>query len=146
MILTPDVKSIVVERDEGVQVRDEFGPIRDQGPHLLEGMEVSALSLFELFFDNVAMERIHSYTLAYAESYLHQCNFHVTMCTFAIICVQWLTEVFLPYLEEWETSVSERSGFTKIEKGMMLLSRETRLGLKITGWLQMITNITQILM
>ena len=65
------------------------------------------------------------------------------MCTFAITCVQWLTEVFLLYLEEWETSVSERSGFTKIKKGMMLLSRETRLGLKITGWLQMTTNITQ---
>ena len=55
------------------------------------------------------------------------------MCTVA--------EVFLPYLDEWETSVSERSGFTKIEKGMMLLSRETRLGLKITGWLQMTTKI-----
>ena len=67
-MLPPDVKSIVVERDEVVQVRDEFGPIRDQGPHLPEGMEVSALSLFELFFYNVAMERIHSCTLAYAES------------------------------------------------------------------------------
>ena len=68
VMLPPDVKSIVVERDEGVQVRDEFGPICDQVPHLPAGMEVSALSLFELFFDNVAMERIHSCTLAYAES------------------------------------------------------------------------------
>ena len=76
---------------------------------------------------------------------LRQCNFHVTMCTFAT-CVQWLTEVFLPYLDEWETSVSERSGFTKTERGMMLLSRETRLGLRITGWLQVTKKFTQTFM
>ena len=61
------VKSIS-EKDEGVQLMDEFCPLRDQGPHLPEGMEVSALSLFELFFDNVVMERIRTCTLAYAES------------------------------------------------------------------------------
>ena len=69
----------------------------------------------------------------------------MTMCTFAT-CVQWLTEVFLPYLDERETSVSERSGFTKTERGMMLLSRETRLGLRITGWLQVTKKFTQTFM
>ena len=69
---------------------------------------------------------------------LHQCNFHVTMHVnvfFLSLHLQWLTEVFLPYLDEWEDSVSERPGFTKTEKGMMLLSRETRMGLRITGLL-----------
>ena len=56
------------KKDEGVQFMDEFCPLRDQGPHLPEGMEVSALSLFELFFDNVAVERIRTCTLSYAES------------------------------------------------------------------------------
>lgn len=46
--------------------------------------------------------------------------------------VQWLTERFLPYLDDWK-SVDGREGVTKAEKGMMLLSSETRLGLRITG-------------
>ena len=50
-----------------------------------------------------------------------------------ILILQWLTDVFLPYLDEWEKSVGEREGFTRSEKGMMLLSNETRLGLRITG-------------
>ena len=54
--------------------------------------------------------------------------------------LQWLTEVFLPYLDELEDGVNERPGFTKTQKGMMLLSRETRMGLKITGLLLITTN------
>ena len=51
-----------------------------------------------------------------------------------ILCIlQWLTDRFLPYLDEWEQSVSERKGYTKAEQSMMLLSSETRLGLRITG-------------
>ena len=42
------------------------------------------------------------------------------MCTFAIIVITCaVAEVFLPYLDEWEGSVSERSGFTKTDKGMI---------------------------
>lgn len=37
------------------------------------------------------------------------------------------------YLESWEKSVEERPGvFTKTGRNMMMLSGETRLGLKIT--------------
>ena len=47
--------------------------------------------------------------------------------------LQWLTEEFLPYLDLWEKTVSEREGFLNAEKNMMLLSQETRDGLRITG-------------
>lgn len=51
-----------------------------------------------------------------------------------VLCnIQWLTEVFLPYLDDWERSVADREGYSRSEKGMMLLSNETRVGLKITG-------------
>ena len=46
---------------------------------------------------------------------------------------QWLKETFLGYLSEWEKSVNERPGFSKLAKKAMLLSPETRLGLKTTG-------------
>ena len=68
-----------------------------------------------------------------------QCE-HCAHLQLSSLHVQWLTEVFLPYLDEWEDSVSERSGFTKTQKGMMLLSRETRMGLRITGLLQIRTK------
>lgn len=42
-------------------------------------------------------------------------------------------DVFLKYLDDWEKSVEKREGFTKEEKNLMLLSHETRLGLRITG-------------
>ena len=47
--------------------------------------------------------------------------------------LQWLTEEFLPYLDHWEKTVSEREGYSNAEKNMMLLSQETGDGLRITG-------------
>ena len=47
--------------------------------------------------------------------------------------LQWLKEDFLGYLSEWEKSVKQRTGFTSSQKAMMLLSKETVEGLKITG-------------
>ncbi len=47
--------------------------------------------------------------------------------------IQWLEETFLKYLEDWEKSVDARVGFSKAEKNKMMLSAETRLGLKFTG-------------
>ena len=38
---------------------------------------------------------------------------------------------FYQYLEKWEESVKKRTGFSKTEVGMMVLSAETRLGLKM---------------
>lgn len=46
---------------------------------------------------------------------------------------QWLEDGFLGYLDRWESSVQGRQGFTPAEKELMLLSRETREGLRITG-------------
>ena len=50
--------------------------------------------------------------------------------------VQWLEETFLPYLDAWEQSIGKvlrREGFSKEQKNRMLLSRETRLGLRMTS-------------
>ena len=41
--------------------------------------------------------------------------------------------MFLPYLEEWETSVNNRAQFSAAEKRRMLLSSETILGLRRTS-------------
>eukprot|EP00731_Ephydatia_muelleri_P032664 Em0024g208a len=46
--------------------------------------------------------------------------------------LKWLTDVFLPYLDEWENCVYEREGFDKSQRSMMLLSKETRQSLKVT--------------
>ena len=47
-------------------------------------------------------------------------------------CLQWLLDVFLKYLDNWEKSVEKREGFAKEEKNLMMLSHETSLGLRIT--------------
>ena len=47
--------------------------------------------------------------------------------------VQWLEETFLPYLDAWEQSIEAREGFSKEQKNRMLLSHETRLGLRMTS-------------
>ena len=47
--------------------------------------------------------------------------------------LQWLERDFLDYLNEWQSSVAARDGFTSAEKAMMTLSRETLEGLRVTG-------------
>ena len=62
------------------------------------------------------------------------CIFHVFKTKLMLLLtMQWLKETFLGYLSAWEKSVEERPGYSKMTKKMMLLSPETRLGLKITG-------------
>ena len=39
----------------------------------------------------------------------------------------------MPYLKSWEKSVQEREGYTPQAKGMMLLAKETRDGIDVTG-------------
>ena len=51
----------------------------------------------------------------------------------AFFLFQWLKDEFLTYLDCWEKSVHDREGFSSAEKKMMLLSQETRNGLRITG-------------
>ena len=89
-----------------------------------------------------------------ALSYIHHLPYTlVHTCTSCCTCVlqgklsvinnynnclmQWLQEVFLGYLTEWEKSVQERPNFTALQKRKMLLSPETLLGLRITGMLQL---------
>ena len=49
--------------------------------------------------------------------------------------MQWLETDFLGYLEEWDSSVHNRPGFTPAEMKKMQLSNETLAGLKVTGML-----------
>ena len=49
-----------------------------------------------------------------------------------LIALQWLEEEFMMYLIDWENNVEGRQGFSKTEKGNILLSHPTRLGLKMT--------------
>ena len=46
--------------------------------------------------------------------------------------LHWLENDFLQYLATWEENVEQRPGFKPAEKSLMLLSRETREGLRIT--------------
>ena len=57
---------------------------------------------------------------------------HVQMLSKGLFLLQWLKEEFLNYLDCWE-AVHEREGVTSAEKNMMMLSRETKNGLRITG-------------
>ena len=47
--------------------------------------------------------------------------------------MQWLSGTFLGYLEEWEKEIKKVPGLTATEQNKLLLSRETRQGLRITG-------------
>ena len=58
---------------------------------------------------------------------------HSYMVILLAICVQWLADEFIPYLKEWESSVGKRSGFSSQSKSMMVVAKETRNGIKITG-------------
>lgn len=45
-----------------------------------------------------------------------------------------MEDEFLGYLDKWEKSVKDRSGgFSPKEKEKMMISRPTRLGLRLTG-------------
>ena len=44
----------------------------------------------------------------------------------------WLEDAFLGYFNAWESTVKKCDGFSKSEKALMLLSSETREGLRIT--------------
>jgi hypothetical protein len=48
--------------------------------------------------------------------------------------LKWLQEDFLGYLKISEKSVEDREGYSRIQKKQMMLSPETLLGLKITGF------------
>ena len=54
-------------------------------------------------------------------------------CTFVYLQLQWLEEELMPYLKEWEESVSNRKGFNNKDQLMMLLAKETRVGITVTG-------------
>ena len=53
--------------DSGIQHLDDFFPLQQPGPHVPES-EISAIPLFELFFNDDALERIVRRSLEYAES------------------------------------------------------------------------------
>jgi len=50
-----------------------------------------------------------------------------------VLLLQFLKEEFLAYFENWEKSVMARDGFTDAEKEMMMIARESRTGMQISG-------------
>ena len=48
-------------------VSNDLLPIRSPGPHLPDGTPISPLSLFELYFNEEAIDRIWNSTFSYAE-------------------------------------------------------------------------------
>lgn len=55
-------------KDSQFHEPDEFCPLREPGPYVPNGGAISALSLFELFFDAMVIARIISSTLSHAEA------------------------------------------------------------------------------
>ena len=55
------------------------------------------------------------------------------ICMYLFFHSQWLENDFLKYLDNWESSVSNRRGFSKAQKQTMMLSAATRYGLRMTG-------------
>ena len=53
--------------------------------------------------------------------------FHVCMD------IQWLKEVFLEYLKDWEEEVKSKEGYNALQKAKMMISQETLYGIRMTG-------------
>ena len=66
--LLPKNAVSILSKDTGFKEGNDFLPCRQPGPQIPDDVEVSALRLFELFFDDEVMERIIRCTLAYTES------------------------------------------------------------------------------
>lgn len=58
----------ITEKDTGFMPGEFFCPLRQPGVYVPDDKEISALSLFELFFDDESLSRIVRSTLSYAES------------------------------------------------------------------------------
>ena len=63
---------------------------------------------------------------------MHVAKMYPVSHKFSLVA-QWLRNVFLEYLLEWENEAYSKPGHTHAQQEDMLLSKETREGLKITG-------------
>jgi hypothetical protein len=66
------------------------------------------------------------FTFAF-NNYKHIVYFHVCMD------IQWLKEVFLEYLKDWEEEVKSKEGYNALQKAKMMISQETLYGIRMTG-------------
>ena len=64
---------------------------------------------------------------------IHAHHVCVDICLSRENNLQWLQDAFLGYFSNWEAGVQDRPGFTTAQKALMLLSKETREGLQMTG-------------
>lgn len=71
---------------------------------------------------------------------LEVCYKNYRFFNYKCTCTQWLECEFLGYLKEWENYTEVQNDLTKEEKNKMMLSHETRQGLKITGIFLWIIN------
>ena len=89
--------------------------------------------------------KVHMYTFVSTNTYIYEqcfikplitknaCNCHLYCCILHVfqhtVARRWL----LGYLDRWDSSVRERQGFAPAKKELMLMSRVTREGLRVTG-------------
>lgn len=85
------------------------------------------VELFDKFFDLLNVSNFTNGTRKrknFQHPYRHSDDFRLG----------WVEDVFLPYLVNWEKSVDARQGeYSKSQRKRMLLSTETRLGLRMTA-------------
>ena len=107
------------------------------------------VALFDKFFDLLNDSNFHNGTRTrkpFQHSYRGSNDFRLAvmlysyteknkLITIALYFVQWVEDVFLSYLDKWESSVEAHgASFSKAEKERMLISAETRLGLRMTDY------------
>ena len=76
---------------------------------------------------------MHCKVISLQQSYVAANLAYIMLKYLYVIQLQWLEDEFLPYLEQWENSVKKRRGFSDKEKMLMLITKETRAGIKVTG-------------
>ena len=112
---------------------------------------IKFVDYFDKFFDSVNVSSL-SQRKPFKQPYYSKDDFRLKVSmhsvshdNYQLIASQWLTDVFLKHLENWEATVQSREGYQptvgmtkeqkaklKAERQLMLLSNETRQGLRIT--------------
>ena len=78
----------------------------------------------------VTLHSMSSRCVTHVHVYKHSCKLVVRE---HVAHMQWLQNVFLAFLQEWENEVSQTIQYSTGQRAKMLLSHETMSGLQITG-------------
>ena len=113
---------------------------KDWGLWLERGLKSQqSLQIFDKFFDCLNMWSFtQSQSLQRPLPFFSWCMAKGKMIMNTLISntinhTKWVEEDFMGYLQKWEELVKNRPGFSLSERNKMLLNRETRARIKITG-------------